>query len=77
MITDVTVIGLGAMGTALAGALLDAGRKVTVWNRSVEKSQPLVDRGAGVASDLREAIQASPRSVICLTNYSTISSQEN
>lgn len=30
----VSVIGLGAMGRALAGAFLDAGHPTTVWNRS-------------------------------------------
>jgi 3-hydroxyisobutyrate dehydrogenase-like beta-hydroxyacid dehydrogenase len=28
----VTVIGLGAMGQALAAAFLKSGRRVTVWN---------------------------------------------
>ncbi|MBS9718532.1 NAD(P)-dependent oxidoreductase [Pseudohalocynthiibacter aestuariivivens] len=74
MTSDVTVVGLGAMGTALARALLAAGREVTVWNRTAEKMQPLVDRGARPASDLSEAIAASPRSVICLMNYSTTNS---
>ena len=73
MESDITVVGLGAMGTALAGALLDAGRSVTVWNRSPEKTEPLMDRGAMLANDLSEAISASPRTVICLLNYSTTS----
>lgn len=30
---DVTVLGLGAMGSALAAALLATNREVTVWNR--------------------------------------------
>lgn len=34
---EVTVIGIGAMGGTLARALIDGGRKVTVWNRSAEK----------------------------------------
>lgn len=35
--SDISVIGTGAMGSALARALLKAGREVTVWNRSPEK----------------------------------------
>jgi 3-hydroxyisobutyrate dehydrogenase-like beta-hydroxyacid dehydrogenase len=31
--SDVSVIGLGAMGSALAGALLKSGLSVTLWNR--------------------------------------------
>lgn len=41
----VAVLGLGAMGRALAGALLAAGRPVTVWNRSAGKADELVARG--------------------------------
>ncbi|WP_170765845.1 NAD(P)-binding domain-containing protein [Ruegeria lacuscaerulensis] len=71
MTSDITVVGLGAMGTALAAALLDAGKEVTVWNRSPDKMKPLVERSAHGASDLSDAISASPRTVICLLNYST------
>lgn len=39
-------LGVGRMGAAMAGRLLDAGTKVTVWNRTASKAQPLVDRGA-------------------------------
>lgn len=38
---SVTVLGLGAMGTALAGAFLRAGHRITVWNRSADKTVPL------------------------------------
>ena len=59
------------MGSALAATLMDAGRDVTVWNRSPEKMKPLVARGARGASELSDAISASPRTVICLLNHST------
>jgi 3-hydroxyisobutyrate dehydrogenase-like beta-hydroxyacid dehydrogenase len=62
----VTVLGLGAMGAALAGALLAAGRPVTVWNRSPEKAAPLVDRGAQQAATVADAVQASRLVVVCL-----------
>jgi len=39
--SEVTVVGLGAMGAAIAGALLDAGRTVTVWNRTAAKGAGL------------------------------------
>jgi 3-hydroxyisobutyrate dehydrogenase-like beta-hydroxyacid dehydrogenase len=32
--TRTTVLGLGVMGSALAGVLIDAGHPTTVWNRS-------------------------------------------
>ncbi len=37
--SDVTVIGLGAMGSAIANAFLNAGHDVTVWNRGPEKTE--------------------------------------
>ena len=70
MDSDISMIGLGAMGTALAGALLKSGRKVTVWNRSPDKMAPLVAKGAIGAESLASAIGASPHSMICLMNYS-------
>jgi 3-hydroxyisobutyrate dehydrogenase-like beta-hydroxyacid dehydrogenase len=45
-------LGTGRMGTAMAGRLLDAGRPVTVWNRTVARTAPLAARGARVASSL-------------------------
>ncbi|MFD3701538.1 NAD(P)-dependent oxidoreductase [Nocardia sp. NPDC058658] len=46
----VAVLGLGEMGSALATALLDAGYRVTVWNRSEDKAHPLVAKGAQPAA---------------------------
>ena len=40
------MIGLGLMGTALTERLLDHGYRVLVWNRTREKAEPLVARGA-------------------------------
>ena len=69
--SEVTVIGLGNMGSVLARALLDApqGRAVTVWNRSPEKAVPLVDKGAVLAPSPSAAITASPIIMVCVTNY--------
>ena len=57
--SDVTVIGLGAMGSAIARTELQAGHTVTVWNRSPDKIDPLVDIGASGSATLLDAIQAS------------------
>ena len=67
--SDMTVIGMGAMGAAFARTLLAAGRSVTVWNRTPEKMQPLVALGADGASSLGEALAASPRAIVCILNY--------
>lgn len=42
----VGVIGLGLLGTALAERLLNDGYRVRVYNRTREKAEPLVARGA-------------------------------
>ncbi len=68
--SDVTVIGLGEMGSALARALLAGGKTVTVWNRTPARAKPLEDLGARRASAAAEAVAASPVLVICLSDYS-------
>jgi len=67
--SDVTVIGLGNMGSALARALRANGHTVTVWNRSPEKAAPLVATGAVLAPSAAAAITASRLSIVCVTNY--------
>ena len=43
------------MGSGMAGRVLDAGHSLTVWNRSRERAEPLVRRGATLASAPRAA----------------------
>jgi 3-hydroxyisobutyrate dehydrogenase-like beta-hydroxyacid dehydrogenase len=50
-------IGLGRMGHHVAANLLKAGHAVTVWNRSPEPVQALVDKGAIAAKSPEEAMQ--------------------
>lgn len=67
--SDVTLIGLGAMGSALAHAFLRAGHKITVWNRTQSKTEPLVAICAKSATNVSDAVEASPITVICIDNY--------
>jgi 3-hydroxyisobutyrate dehydrogenase-like beta-hydroxyacid dehydrogenase len=67
--SEATVIGLGNMGSALAGVLLKNGRAVTVWNRSPEKAALLVEQGAVLAPSLAAAVVDSPIVMVCVTNY--------
>jgi 3-hydroxyisobutyrate dehydrogenase-like beta-hydroxyacid dehydrogenase len=71
-LTDVSMLGLGAMGSALAAALLDAGRSVTVWNRTPGRAAELTTRGARGADSAREAVTASPVVVACLLKYDSV-----
>ncbi|MBO0862548.1 MAG: NAD(P)-dependent oxidoreductase [Chloracidobacterium sp.] len=50
-------IGLGRMGAAMAGSLLQAGHDVTVYNRTPSKAQGLIDRGARLAARMADACQ--------------------
>ncbi|GAA4528918.1 NAD(P)-binding domain-containing protein [Amycolatopsis samaneae] len=61
-----TVLGLGDMGSALAGALLAAGHPVTVWNRTATKAAPLVAKGAVAAETPAAAIAANELVIMCL-----------
>jgi 3-hydroxyisobutyrate dehydrogenase-like beta-hydroxyacid dehydrogenase len=69
--TDVTVIGLGRMGAALARALLNGGRSVSVWNRDASKAEALRQAGAHVCATLEDALRASSHIVVCVTGYTT------
>jgi 3-hydroxyisobutyrate dehydrogenase-like beta-hydroxyacid dehydrogenase len=52
---NVGFIGLGQMGTAMAGRLLRAGHEVTVYNRTPRKAQELTRRGARQAGHVADA----------------------
>jgi 3-hydroxyisobutyrate dehydrogenase-like beta-hydroxyacid dehydrogenase len=64
----VSVIGLGAMGRALAGALLSAGHPTTAWNRTAEKADQVA--GARRATTVEEAIAGSELTIVCLLDDS-------
>ncbi|MET9342473.1 NAD(P)-binding domain-containing protein [Nonomuraea sp. NPDC003804] len=66
--TSVTVIGLGLMGKALAGAFVRAGHRTTVWNRTAGRN---VD-GAEHATDVAAAVAAAPLVVVCVVNNDAV-----
>ncbi|MEU9835202.1 NAD(P)-binding domain-containing protein [Streptosporangium sp. NPDC048047] len=70
----VTVLGLGPMGQALAGAFLAAGHPTTVWNRTASRAEPLVARGAVLAATAADAAAASPLTVACVIDYDAVHS---
>ncbi|MDO3677172.1 NAD(P)-dependent oxidoreductase [Paenibacillus ehimensis] len=67
--TPVTVLGLGPMGQALAGAFLKAGHPTTVWNRTAGKADALVAQGAALAGTVVDAVAASPLVIVCVLDY--------
>lgn len=56
IMTRVAVLGLGAMGSRMAAALLQGGYDVSVWNRTPAKAQMLVNAGATAAATPAAAV---------------------
>ncbi|KAA8643952.1 hypothetical protein EYZ11_006356 [Aspergillus tanneri] len=71
MAKSVSILGLGAMGTALASQYLSHNYKTTVWNRSPEKARPLVDKGASHASSIPDAL-LNDLIIICLVDNPSV-----
>jgi len=53
--TTIAFLGLGRMGTLMAGRVRSAGHDLIVWNRSPERMRPLVAEGARAAGTPAEA----------------------
>jgi 3-hydroxyisobutyrate dehydrogenase len=53
---EVTVLGTGIMGSAMARNLVAAGLRTTVWDRSAAVTSALAEAGAAVASSAAEAV---------------------
>ncbi|MEV6661745.1 NAD(P)-dependent oxidoreductase [Nocardia fluminea] len=68
----VSVIGLGAMGTALAKALLAGGHEVTVWNRTPARAEALAADGAKVAASSAEAMAAADLVILCVLDDAAV-----
>jgi len=67
--SQVSVLGCGNMGRALIRALAQAGRGVTVWNRTTERAQGLEEDGVTVATSPNAAIEASPLIILITSSY--------
>lgn len=65
MARKVGFIGLGRMGSAMAGRLVEAGIELHVYNRSAERARPLVERGAHLAASPAAAAERAEL-VICM-----------
>jgi 2-hydroxy-3-oxopropionate reductase len=62
--TDIAFIGLGIMGSPMAVHLAKSGHQVTGYNRSPEKTAPLVDAGGRAAESVADAVRDAD--VVCL-----------
>ncbi|MEV6959820.1 NAD(P)-binding domain-containing protein [Streptomyces sp. NPDC051207] len=70
--TPVTLLGIGAMGTALARTWLATGHPLTVWNRTPARAAALAAEGAAVADSAAEAVAANPLVVVCLLDDASV-----
>ena len=52
----ITVLGMGAMGSRMTLSLMKAGHQITVWNRSLDKTEAVRQAGAKVAKTPRDAV---------------------
>lgn len=66
--TRIGWIGTGVMGRSMCGHLIEAGYKVTLYNRTKDKAAPLIERGAKWADSPREVAAASDV-VISIVGY--------
>ncbi len=67
--SELTVLGLGAMGSAIARTLIDKQCDLTVWNRSSGKAKGIPELRTRSTETLKQAIESSPRILICIHGY--------
>ncbi|MBO0808521.1 MAG: NAD(P)-binding domain-containing protein [Actinobacteria bacterium] len=70
---SVSIVGLGAMGSRFALRLLDTGHDVVVWNRSQQRLEPLLRRGARAASSPPMPGRLTSSSSAAITASTTVS----
>jgi 3-hydroxyisobutyrate dehydrogenase len=68
--TRIGWIGTGVMGTSMCGHLIDAGHSATIYSRTRERAQPLLDKGATWA-DTPAAVAASSDVTFTMVGYPT------
>jgi 3-hydroxyisobutyrate dehydrogenase-like beta-hydroxyacid dehydrogenase len=56
----VAVLGTGIMGGPMARNLLQSGHEVTVWNRTVQKTEALKEEGGASSSSTAQSSSATP-----------------
>lgn len=65
-------IGLGRIGTQMAERLLEQGRRVVLWNRTLSKGRPLEALGAILAPDLEFVARRCQCICLCLADTESV-----
>ena len=68
----VAVLGIGAMGHGMAASALRAGIPVIVWNRTMETTRDLAERGAQVATSAADAARRAAIVVTMVTDTDAV-----
>jgi 3-hydroxyisobutyrate dehydrogenase len=71
------IAGIGKMGATIAQRLMEAGHKVSVWNRSAGKVKPLADAGAAVAGTPADLAGSAATVITILTDAAAIDAVYN
>jgi 3-hydroxyisobutyrate dehydrogenase len=64
--------GTGRMGTAIGQRLIEAGHRLTIWNRSPDKTKPLADAGAKLVDTPAAVADGSETIITILTDANAI-----
>ncbi|MFT3722939.1 MAG: NAD(P)-binding domain-containing protein [Hyphomonadaceae bacterium] len=65
---DVSVVGLGAMGSTIAQTLLAAGKRTAIWNRNPDKTRALQDDGGICLPKVSCAFRDAPLCILIVTD---------
>src|SRR5436309_1058423 len=68
----VAVLGTGIMGAPMARNLLRAGHEVAVWNRTIQRAEPLAADGARVAETAADAVTDAEVVLTMLTDGAAV-----
>jgi 3-hydroxyisobutyrate dehydrogenase len=68
----VGVAGLGKMGAPIAARLIEMGHSVTVWNRTPDKTKPLVEAGASAVKTAADVTTSSDIIITILADGAAI-----
>ncbi len=71
---NIAFLGLGNMGSGMAGRLLAAGHSLRVWNRSAGKMDDLVATGAVACRSAAEAVEGVPLVISSLMDDASVKS---
>ncbi|MEU5155887.1 NAD(P)-binding domain-containing protein [Glycomyces sp. NPDC021274] len=70
--SSTSILGLGAMGSAIAARLRETGHATTVWNRTAAKAAPHVAAGSKGAATVAEAAAASDVILVVLLDHASV-----